>query len=308
MFQPHPPDLVLPSPRRHRRRARRRDERRGRRGILVTFPALIALGIPPITANATSTVALWPGPRVCSGAIAPNCAGHAAAPSPSRCRACSAGSWAPSCCSRPPSADSRRSSVALPRRNGALHGEGAPPPVAAPAPRRRATSPPRARSILPPCPSSSISSAWACTAATSAPVPGSTLAALGLMGLTNIHQMNGLKSGGGVMNLVAVVIFAVSGIVNWPVALAMAVGDEPAGSAARCSPSGSARRGFGGSSSASAWGAASRCCLASSEIGSPRSRWSLFFAYAQHRFGLDPAARPRRLGVVPRACPPDGAL
>jgi hypothetical protein len=51
------------------------------------------------------------------------------------------------------------------------------------------------------------------------------LAALGLMGLTNIHQMNGLKNwGGGVMNLVAVVVFAVSGIVNWPVALAMAVG------------------------------------------------------------------------------------
>ena len=51
------------------------------------------------------------------------------------------------------------------------------------------------------------------------------LAALGLMGLTNIHQMNGLKNwGGGVMNLVAVVIFAVSGIVDWPIALAMAVG------------------------------------------------------------------------------------
>jgi len=51
------------------------------------------------------------------------------------------------------------------------------------------------------------------------------LAALGLMGLTNIHQMNGLKNwGGGVMNLVAVVIFAISGVVNWPIAGAMAVG------------------------------------------------------------------------------------
>jgi uncharacterized membrane protein YfcA len=51
------------------------------------------------------------------------------------------------------------------------------------------------------------------------------LAAFGLMGLTNIHQMNGLKNwGGGVMNLVAVVIFAASGIVDWPIALAMAVG------------------------------------------------------------------------------------
>jgi uncharacterized membrane protein YfcA len=30
-------------------------------GTLLTFPALIALGVPPLVANATSTVALWPG-------------------------------------------------------------------------------------------------------------------------------------------------------------------------------------------------------------------------------------------------------
>lgn len=30
-------------------------------GTLLTFPALVAIGIPPIVANATSTVALWPG-------------------------------------------------------------------------------------------------------------------------------------------------------------------------------------------------------------------------------------------------------
>ena len=30
-------------------------------GTLVTFPALLALGVPPIAANATSTVAIWPG-------------------------------------------------------------------------------------------------------------------------------------------------------------------------------------------------------------------------------------------------------
>ena len=30
-------------------------------GTLLTFPALIALGVPPLMANATSTVALWPG-------------------------------------------------------------------------------------------------------------------------------------------------------------------------------------------------------------------------------------------------------
>ena len=51
------------------------------------------------------------------------------------------------------------------------------------------------------------------------------LAALGFMGLVNIHQMNGLKNWGGTcINLVAVTIFAVSGIVNWPIALVMAIG------------------------------------------------------------------------------------
>lgn len=30
-------------------------------GTLLTFPALVGLGVPPLTANATSTVALWPG-------------------------------------------------------------------------------------------------------------------------------------------------------------------------------------------------------------------------------------------------------
>jgi hypothetical protein len=30
-------------------------------GTLLTFPALLALGVPPVSANATSTMALWPG-------------------------------------------------------------------------------------------------------------------------------------------------------------------------------------------------------------------------------------------------------
>ncbi|MDB4885350.1 MAG: hypothetical protein JWN79_788 [Gemmatimonadetes bacterium] len=50
------------------------------------------------------------------------------------------------------------------------------------------------------------------------------LAALGFMGFTNIHRMNGLKNWGGFcMNLVAAGIFAFSGIVDWPVAATMAV-------------------------------------------------------------------------------------
>jgi uncharacterized membrane protein YfcA len=51
------------------------------------------------------------------------------------------------------------------------------------------------------------------------------LAAFGFMGLSNIHRMNGLKNWGGLcMNAVAVAIFAFSSLVNWDVALAMAIG------------------------------------------------------------------------------------
>lgn len=56
------------------------------------------------------------------------------------------------------------------------------------------------------------------------------LAALGFMGFGNIHRMNGLKNWGGFcMNLVAAATFAVSGIVDWPVALSMAVGSIAGG-------------------------------------------------------------------------------
>jgi uncharacterized membrane protein YfcA len=51
------------------------------------------------------------------------------------------------------------------------------------------------------------------------------LAALGLMGLRDIHQMNGLKNWAAVcFNGVAATVFIVSGLVNWPVALVMAAG------------------------------------------------------------------------------------
>jgi uncharacterized membrane protein YfcA len=57
-----------------------------------------------------------------------------------------------------------------------------------------------------------------------------TLAALGFMGFSNIHRMNGLKNWAGFcMNVVAAATFAVSGIVDWPVALSMAVGSIAGG-------------------------------------------------------------------------------
>jgi uncharacterized membrane protein YfcA len=51
------------------------------------------------------------------------------------------------------------------------------------------------------------------------------LAALGLMGLTDIHQMNGLKNFFAVcINIVAAAYFIASGRVEWPYALIMVVG------------------------------------------------------------------------------------
>ena len=51
------------------------------------------------------------------------------------------------------------------------------------------------------------------------------LAAMGLMGLTNIHRMNGLKNFAAVcINGVAAVTFVFSGRVHWPLAVLMAIG------------------------------------------------------------------------------------
>lgn len=51
------------------------------------------------------------------------------------------------------------------------------------------------------------------------------LAAMGLLGLTDIHRANGLKNFLGLMlNFVAILAFAASGMVHWGVALVMAVG------------------------------------------------------------------------------------
>ena len=56
------------------------------------------------------------------------------------------------------------------------------------------------------------------------------LAGLGFMGHTNIHRMNGLKNWGGLcMNAVAAVAFAATGLVIWSVALTMAAGSSCGG-------------------------------------------------------------------------------
>ena len=50
------------------------------------------------------------------------------------------------------------------------------------------------------------------------------------MGLTNIHQMNGLKNINGLFfNGIAAAIFALNGLVSWPIAVVMAIGSSTGG-------------------------------------------------------------------------------
>lgn len=195
-------------------------------GTLLTFPALIGLGIPPLTANATSTVALWPGSAGSIWGYRRELAG--------------ARKWA--------------LAFAIPSVAGGLVGAllllatdeqtfsdlvpwlvlGATALFIAQAPlsswlRRRGAPRSGEDDGTGRIPRPSLLAFQFLIGIYGGYFGAGAgilmLAALGLMGLTNIHRMNGLKNWGGLcMNAVASVTFAVSGLVNWPVALAMAVG------------------------------------------------------------------------------------
>ena len=200
-------------------------------GTLLTFPALVGLGVPALVANATSTVALWPGALSSMwgyhgelrGARAwvvrltlPSIAGGAL------------GAWL--LLRTPPDRFARivpflvLGATLLFLAQGRLmrhlreRGAGG-SPHAAPAAEQ---GDPR---VVP----------WVFVPAQfgigvyggyfGAGIGILMLAGLGMMGFTNIHRMNGLKNwGASCMNGVAALTFAFSGIVNWPVALAMAAG------------------------------------------------------------------------------------
>ena len=62
-----------------RRRLRRRDDQRGRRlGTLITFPALLAVGYPPVVANVSNNLGLVPGAAAPSIAYRPELRGRRA--------------------------------------------------------------------------------------------------------------------------------------------------------------------------------------------------------------------------------------
>lgn len=201
-------------------------------GTLLTFPSLIALGVPPVAANATSTVALWPGTissmlgyrRELAGAsswakrfaipsVLGGVAGAALLLLTSEKRFASLVPWLVLAATvlfalQKPVVRwlNARGSVR------ATHAEGT--PLAAPT-------------------SGLLIGQFA--VATYGGYFGAgagivMLASLGLMGLTNIHQMNGLKNWGAVcFNGVAALIFVVMGLVNWPIAAAMALGSTVGG-------------------------------------------------------------------------------
>ncbi|MBM3907308.1 MAG: sulfite exporter TauE/SafE family protein [Gemmatimonadetes bacterium] len=193
-------------------------------GTLLTFPALIGLGVPPLIANATSTVALWPGTLTSFW-------GYRDALSGARAWTVR---WA-----LPSLLGGITGAVLLlwtPERKFAdsvpwliwgatllfmmqaplmrwVMGHAAAIPDGAELP------PPRTGFLV----YQFLVAIYGGYFGAGAGIL--MLAALGMMGLTNIHTMNGLKNWGGLnINIVAVLIFAVSGIVSWPIALTMAIG------------------------------------------------------------------------------------
>jgi uncharacterized protein len=197
-------------------------------GTLLTFPALVGLGVPALTANATSTVALWPGAlgsmwgyrgelRGARGWVArltlPSIAGGAL------------GAWL--LLRTPPDRFARIVPFLVLGATLLFLVQG-------PLMRRlRERGGADARAAVP-AEGDPRAAPWILAAQFAIGVYGGyfgagigilMLAGLGLMGFTNIHRMNGLKNWGAMcMNGVAAALFALSGTVDWPVALAMAAG------------------------------------------------------------------------------------
>ena len=195
-------------------------------GTLLTFPALIGLGIPALVANATSTVALWPGALGSMWGYRGELSG--------------ARRWAVRWAI--PSVLGGLAGALLLLGTSAARFEGIVPWLVLGATTLFIIQRPlmeRLRSHTatqePPAdPSEAAPARTVLLYQFAVGVYGGyfgagigilMLAALGFSGFTNIHRMNGLKNFGGLcVNAVAAITFAMSSLVDWPVALAMAVG------------------------------------------------------------------------------------
>jgi uncharacterized membrane protein YfcA len=198
-------------------------------GTLLTFPTLVALGVPPVSANATSTVALWPGSlssmlgyrRELTGARAwairfalPSVAGGVVGAlllmGTSEKRFAAIVPWLVLVATGLFAAQKAVVRWLLSRAQGA-------PPTRVDA--NGHLLPPTTGLLLAQFAVAIYGGYFGAGAGII------MLAALGFMGLTNIHQMNGLKNWGGVcFNGVAALLFVFSGLVIWPIAAAMAAG------------------------------------------------------------------------------------
>ena len=203
-------------------------------GTLLTFPALVGLGVPMVAANATSTVALWPGGlssmhgyrdvlrgvRTWARALViPSLLGGLV------------GAWLLT-----RTTDEQFKSLVPWLVLGATILFMSQKRVGAWLRARIGIDTPghASEDRLPPPPG-----AWAMVVQFLVAVYGGyfgagagivMLAAFGLLGLTNVHQMNGLKNFLALLfNFVAIVTFALSGLVQWPIAVVMALGSAAGG-------------------------------------------------------------------------------
>jgi uncharacterized protein len=197
-------------------------------GTLLTFPALLGLGVPPVAANATSTVALWPGSLTSMVGYRRELPGIRR--------------WA--------------MGLAVPSILGGIVGAilllktsdtqfralvpwlvfGATMLFALQGPfmtwlRRRIDMPHGERPIAPTLGMMAAQFVVAIYGGYFGAGAGIVmLGVFGLMGLTNIHQMNGLKNFNGLcFNGVAAITFAAMGLVNWPIAAVMTLGAAAGG-------------------------------------------------------------------------------
>jgi uncharacterized membrane protein YfcA len=200
-------------------------------GTLLTFPALVGLGVAPIVANATSTVALVPGSLSSMfgyrDALRGSRAWVVAFAAPSVAGGIS-GAWLLTV-----TPDERFASLVPFLVLGATIVFLAQRPILA------ALSRHRPKDISTPRPGGAFVVTQFFVATYGGYFGAAAgivmLGALGFMGLRDIHQMNGLKNWAAVcFNGVAALLFVLAGLVNWPVALAMAAGSALGGwSAAR---------------------------------------------------------------------------
>ena len=198
-------------------------------GTLLTFPALVALGVPALVANATSTVALWPGALSSMVGYRDELQGARAWVLRLTLPSVAGGAAGAFLLLHTPA--DRFARIVPFLVLGATLLFLAQGPLMRRLRERRAESAPATGDVN----GDPQVAPWLFMAGQfaigvyggyfGAGIGILMLAGLGMMGFTNIHRMNGLKNWGAVcMNVVAAAIFAFSGIVNWPVALAMAAG------------------------------------------------------------------------------------